>query len=124
MSIKKHNQLGMNAGTASHRLVRDLLFDKIKDTPCYHCGGVLSRDNFSVEHKKPWLDSEDPLGLFFDISNISYSHLSCNCSQGIRNRLYKDAKERTKVQSQRWRDKTLTEEKQRRRREHYLKTGK
>lgn len=124
MSTKKHDQLGMNYGTASYRLVKDLLFDKVKDTPCHQCGGVLERENFSIEHKTPWLDSEDPTKLFFDLDNISYSHLSCNTSAARRKQLYVDGDERRKVQAQRWRDKTPQDEKQRRRREHYLKTGK
>lgn len=75
---KKAQQLGMNPGTARHRLIRDLLFSYVKDVPCFHCGKPLTRDTFSIEHKTPWLDSDDPLGLFFDLDNISYSHESCN----------------------------------------------
>ena len=77
---KKQIQLGMNPSTAQGRLLKDLLFDfAVKDGhTCFRCGGMLSRDTFSVEHIKPWLDSEDPRGLFFDIDNIAYSHLSCN----------------------------------------------
>jgi hypothetical protein len=124
MSTKKHDQLGMNHGTASNRLVKDLLFSLIKGTPCYHCGGVLERENFSVEHKVPWLNSQTPSELFFDLDNISYSHRSCNSSAARRVQIYEDKDERKKVQSQRWRDKTSKEEKQRRRREQYLRTGK
>lgn len=38
----------------------------------------MSRETFSIEHKIPWLDSEDPTGLFFNLDNISFSHKSCN----------------------------------------------
>lgn len=78
---KKHNQLGMNPSTASHRLVKDVLWKLIVQTEqdvCCKCGEVMSRENFSVEHIVPWLDSEDPVGLFFDLDNISFSHLRCN----------------------------------------------
>lgn len=37
-------------------------------------------DELSIEHKTPWLDSEDPKALFFDLNNIAFSHLSCNVS--------------------------------------------
>lgn len=77
---KKNEQLGMNYSTASNRLVKDILFKYIKDTKevCFQCKGDLERDTFSIEHKKPWLDSEDPLHNFFDLNNIAFSHLSCN----------------------------------------------
>ena len=124
MTLKKHSQLGMNSSTASHRLVKDLLFSFVKDTPCYHCGGTLERENFSIEHKVPWLDSEDPKGLFFDLDNISYSHLSCNVKAARRNKVYEDGKERSRVEAQRWRDNTPKEVQKLKRRKHYLATGK
>lgn len=71
----------MNPSTASGRLVKDLLWNFIKlngqDT-CSKCGEEMGRHDFSIEHITPWLDSEDPFGLFFDLENIAYSHLSCN----------------------------------------------
>jgi hypothetical protein len=78
---KKHMQLGMNPSTAQHRLVKDILWKFIVETNnhnCCKCGELMSRDTFSIEHLTPWLDSEDPLKLFFDLDNISFSHLSCN----------------------------------------------
>lgn len=79
--MKKETQLGMNPSTASHRLVKDLLWDFIVQTGnnyCFHCGAEMTREDFSIEHKTPWLDSDDPTGLFFDIGNIAYSHRTCN----------------------------------------------
>jgi hypothetical protein len=123
MSIKKNNQLGMHIGTASHRLVKDLLFAHIKDTPCFQCGGKLSRQDFSIEHKKPWLDSEDPIGLFFDLDNISFSHLSCNISAARRSKVYINSLEQKRQSAQRWRDKTPAKIKAERRKERYQRTG-
>lgn len=77
----KISQLGMNPGTASARLVKDLLWKFIVDAgqdTCIRCDGKMRRDNFSVEHVKPWMNSEDPVGLFFNLENISFSHQSCN----------------------------------------------
>lgn len=79
--MKKQQQLGMNPSTAAGRLVKDILYKFVVDTgqnACYHCGEQMSRETFSIEHKEPWLDSENPLGLYFDLENISYSHQSCN----------------------------------------------
>ena len=85
-SKKKNEKLGMNYSTASHRLVRDILFKFIVDAgiTCYRCGKDLTRETFSIEHKEAWLNSEDPVGLFFDLDNISFSHQSCNYGNGTR----------------------------------------
>lgn len=81
MSNKKKTQLGMNPSTASNRLVKDVLWSLVVETGqgnCYRCGLPMTRETFSIEHKEPWLDSQDPLGRYFDLNNISFSHLKCN----------------------------------------------
>lgn len=81
MKNKKAKQLGMNPSTASHRLVKDTMWRLIGASgmnQCYRCGVEMTRETFSIEHKEAWLDSEDPLGLYFDQSNIAFSHLRCN----------------------------------------------
>ena len=94
MGNKKTEQLGMNPSTASGRLVKDTLFRLAIETnhKCFQCGGELTRDTFSIEHKKPWLNSEDPLGNYFDQDNISFSHLSCNvkAAKAGRPKIHKD----------------------------------
>jgi len=80
---KKEIQLGMNPGTASYRLMKDILFSlllEIGKNICFRCSLPLTRKDFSIEHKIPWLNSQNPVEKFFDITNISFSHLSCNCS--------------------------------------------
>jgi len=65
---KKKEQLGMNPSTASGRLVKDILWNYIVSSghdECYRCGSCMTREDFSIEHKVPWLDSEDPVGLYF-----------------------------------------------------------
>lgn len=78
--MKKKNQLGMDPGTASNRLIKDLLFKMLSERgdKCFQCGLDMTRSNFSIEHKVPWLDSEDPVGLYFDLDNVAFSHRSCN----------------------------------------------
>ena len=78
----KQAQLGINPSTAQGRLVKDLLFDFVIKSghKCHKCGIELTRETFSIEHIIPWLDSENPIELFFDLNNIAYSHLSCNVS--------------------------------------------
>lgn len=129
---KKHNQLGMNPSTASHRLLKDLLFSFIKDRPCSKCGELMVRENFSVEHIMPWLDSSNPIELYFDLTNISYSHLSCNIGAARKpwqKFFTKEDKsfsvnERAKASSKRRWAKLTLEERQAHRREQYLKHGK
>lgn len=73
----------MNPSTASNRLIKDILFNFIsKDNiKCFHCNEEMTREDFSIEHKIPWLDSENPIDLYFNLDNISFSHISCNVSR-------------------------------------------
>lgn len=79
---KKNSQLGMPLGTASSKLKKKILFHLLKETGkniCFQCGKTIeNEDELSIEHKIPYLDSENPTELFFDIENIAFSHLSCN----------------------------------------------
>lgn len=89
---KKQQQLGMNPSTAQHRLRMDLLFAFVKAAGhrCFRCGGELTRDSFSIEHKVPWLDTDDPKFNFFDPENIAYSHPACNFGAARRINKYPD----------------------------------
>ena len=77
---KKAVQLGMNPSTASNRLVKDTLFRLAVQAgyKFYRCKQELTRESFSIEHKEAWLDSDEPVNLYFDQNNIAFSHLSCN----------------------------------------------
>lgn len=81
---KKKKQLGMAFGTASARLKKAILFNLVQRLGldlCHRCNEKIEKvDTFSTDHKVPWLDSEDPVGLFFDAENIAFSHLKCNTS--------------------------------------------
>lgn len=81
MSAVKNAQLGMSAGKARNILVNDILWSLICETDknkCFHCNEPMTRLNFSIEHKDPWMYSENPAEKFFDLDNISFSHLACN----------------------------------------------
>lgn len=79
---KKQKQLGMPIGTASAKLRKSILFSLLRETKkniCYQCGKVIeTEEELSIEHKIPYLDSDDPKRLFFDLNNIAFSHLKCN----------------------------------------------
>lgn len=78
----KQDQLGMSPGKANNILKKSVLFFLVKklglDT-CFHCSKKIEDiQEFSLEHKTPWQDSENPTELFFSLDNISFSHLRCN----------------------------------------------
>jgi len=91
-NLNKRKQLKMPYGTACGRLRKKILFHLIKThgyDSCYQCGKKIEKEeDLSIEHKKPWLNSENPHKLFFDINNIAFSHLNCNISN---TRYYKKA---------------------------------
>lgn len=88
---KKTVQLGMPQGTASNRLRKEIIFSFLKrlgENFCYQCGSEIKTvKELSIEHKIPWLDSEDPKELFFNLENVAFSHLSCNCSAARQTRI-------------------------------------
>jgi hypothetical protein len=48
---------------------------------CYVCGETIqSEKELTIEHKTPWLHSDIPIELFYDIDNIAFSHAKCNKS--------------------------------------------
>lgn len=74
--------MGMSWGSANNTLRKSILFKYVTlagDGFCFKCGAEIeSIDDFSIEHKDVWLHTDDPVGKFFDLDNIAFSHLSCN----------------------------------------------
>jgi len=77
---KKSDFLGMPHGTASNRLKKKIMFSliqRLEEDKCFRCGGKIEVvEDLSVEHKKSWLYVS--IELFWDLDNISFSHLKCN----------------------------------------------
>jgi hypothetical protein len=75
-------QLGMPRGTAANRLRKMVLFDVLKrhnENICVRCKkSIEAVEELSIEHVKPWEGADT--ALFWDLQNIAFSHLSCNCS--------------------------------------------
>ena len=82
--MKKQQQLKMSYGKANGILKKAILFELIKKCKldiCYRCNKQIENvSELTVEHKIPWLDSDDPIKVFFDLENITFSHYSCNYS--------------------------------------------
>jgi len=78
--LKKAELLGMPFGTACGRLRKIVLFSLLQrhhENICFKCAcPIESAEELSIEHKKPWQNA-DPR-LFWDLSNIAFSHLRCN----------------------------------------------
>ncbi len=123
--LKRDKVLGMNYSTAYQRLLKDLLFDlmcKSGQNSCFVCSREMSRKDFTIEHKKSWLLSEDPYKYFFSLDNISFSHHACNMSRRSRpsEEEKRATKEKAKVRkAEKARKKYSTEKRRERRR----KTG-
>ena len=89
----------MDFGTASARLKKQLMFSmarQLGQDVCFRCAcHIETVEEFSVEHKLPWegVSAE----LFWDLSNIAFSHLKCNTASGRRpNKVYADAREKSR----------------------------
>ncbi len=84
---KTREQLGMPFGTASGRLLKQLLLHLAKQLnldSCFQCGKRIEVANqFSIEHKRPWLDVSPD--LFWDLDNVAFSHKSCNIAAARKN---------------------------------------
>jgi hypothetical protein len=81
-SKKKSALLGMPYGTASNRLRKMLIFrmaQKLGEDVCYRCENKIKTiEDLSIEHKHSWELSENPVKGFFDLDDVTFSHLNCN----------------------------------------------
>lgn len=90
---KKAIQLGISIGKATHRLRKMIMFQMIRKAGldiCFQCGKEIQTiEELSIEHKEPWLDSDNPKKLFWDLDNIAFSHLKCNSGSARQTRVLK-----------------------------------
>jgi hypothetical protein len=79
---KYKEQLGVDYGTAQNQLRKNILFELVKGAGldvCYRCDKVIETPRqLSIEHIDAWRNEPDAKELFFDLKNITFSHLSCN----------------------------------------------
>lgn len=59
-------------------LIRKAFEDATGEVFCARCGEEIIGTDFHVDHLKAWLNSDDPVNLFFDLKNIGLSHPECN----------------------------------------------
>lgn len=83
-SSNKHRAelLGEPFGTATAKLRKAIMFQLVQETNkdvCFRCGEKIKTiEDLSIEHKKSWARAENPKETFFDLNNITFSHLKCN----------------------------------------------
>lgn len=127
----KAKALGMPYGTAAGRLRKMVLFSllrRVGENVCYRCQQPIEViEELSLDHKKPWLNSVDPVDDFFDLWNVAFSHLSCNVAHANKpTKQWETEEERktheAKIERDRW-ARLSKEEQQRIRREKYERNG-
>jgi len=104
---KKSELLGMDYSTACAKLRKSIMLSlamQLGKDECYRClKSITDVDDFSIEHKDPWMQSSNPVQSFFDLDNIAFSHIKCNISAGTRpNRKYETADDRKRSGANRW----------------------
>lgn len=70
----------MPYGTAMHQLRKMIVFhlaQRLGEDFCFKCGKLIETvQEFSIDHKMPWLHAET--ALFWSLDNIAFSHRVCN----------------------------------------------
>ena len=77
----RDEKLGFDLGRARVRLAKEVQFMLIQKAgmgTCYRCGQQLTPQDVSIDHKIGFTNSENPEEMFFDLTNIAFSHLACN----------------------------------------------
>ena len=125
---KRKAQLGIPVGTASARLRKALLFQCVQELNkdyCHQCSKKIeSLEEFSIEHIQPWLDSENPKELFYDLNNIAFSHIKCNIGAARRiNKKYFTPEDRLEADRKLSRDYAKRVYSKERRQRKYRETG-
>lgn len=125
MSKHKSELLGENFSTATAKLRKSILFDlvvRLELDKCYRCTlKITSIDQFSIEHIKSWQMSDDPVGLFYSLDNIAFSHLNCNIGAAYKpNKIYKDRAEYSRTNWQKYYAKNKDEVLRKKRERYHL----
>lgn len=72
--------------SARNKLIRLIIYDfliKTNQDNCFVCKKSMTVDDWSIEHIDPWLAYG--IESFYDLDNISFSHLKCNRPHNIKN---------------------------------------
>lgn len=80
IALRHRKVLGMSSSTAYYRLLRDIIWAMIERDRimCHRCGQAMTRDTYSLDHIDPWRNSPEAPRLYFDLTNVKYTHNACN----------------------------------------------
>ena len=85
---RRSRLLGMSFGAACNQLRKAILFKLANDadlTKCHRCGKQIETlAEFSIEHKDAWERAADPVATFFNLENVTFSHLVCNSGAALK----------------------------------------
>lgn len=87
MTDKKSEALGLNYSTATNALRKQIIWHLagiLGLLTCHQCGQEVELEQFSIEHKVAWMQTDDPKASFFDMNNIAFSHQPCNSGAASR----------------------------------------
>jgi hypothetical protein len=127
-AARRAKKLGMPFGTAMGRLRKSIMY-KLAGLAgllsCFRCGRPIENESeFSIDHKKSWWLAEDPVAVFFDLTDIAFSHAFCNGSAAVRtNKIYATVKLRRATSRKRYWDKNKKRINAERREKKRLATG-
>jgi len=82
--VKIKKLLGDETKAARFKLLRALAYEYMKmkfHGLCHNCHKFVEREDFSLEHIIPWMNSFDPKRFFYDVQNLTISHISCNAKR-------------------------------------------
>ena len=109
MSKQKTLLLGENFSTAANKLRKAIMFSLIQELNrdiCHRCTlKIDSISELSIEHIESWQSAEYPSKSFYDLKNISFSHLKCNIGAVHRKKKYASPEEKRAAQWSRYYDK-------------------
>lgn len=79
---RRSELIGESIDGAWYKLRKMILYNQAKELDkdiCCRCHKKIENiDGFSIDHVASWEKSSDPKKLFYDLSNIAFSHTSCN----------------------------------------------
>lgn len=79
---KYESQLGTSLGKARNELYNKVLLNYAQQSNndmCSKCNSKIEHhSDLSIDHIKPWRNSEKAHELYFDLDNVSLAHKNCN----------------------------------------------
>jgi hypothetical protein len=76
--VREKNLQANNKKTSKNYYDIYNMLSALNYTKCYRCGEELTITDLSIDHIIDWMNAPNPKEMYFDLSNIEFSHLNCN----------------------------------------------